>query len=137
MKEKIIRVILDTNVIISSFWGGQPKEIVQLWQKGEICVLLSKTILDEYFTVLNRFDLTDEDIEDLSLLFSDPRRTEIISPQVRLHIVKEDLDDNKFLESALEGNADYIISGDSHLLNLKLFQKIKILSPRDFLQEIS
>lgn len=55
----------------------------------------------------------------------------LVNPCVKVNIIKEDADDNKIIECALEGKADYIISYDKHLLNLKEYKKIKIISPEE------
>jgi len=57
----------------------------------------------------------------------------IVEPSIRLNIIKDDPDDNKFLEAGISGNADLIISQDKHLLKLKEYQKIKIISPEEAL----
>ena len=53
---------------------------------------------------------------------------------MRVNVIKRDLSDNKFLEAALEAKADFIITGDHHLLELREFRGVKILSPSDFLK---
>ncbi len=60
----------------------------------------------------------------------------LVEPKEKINIIKEDSDDNKFLECAVEACADYIISGDDHLLKLHQFRGIAIVSPREFLSEI-
>ena len=57
----------------------------------------------------------------------------IVEPSIRLNIIKDDPDDNKFLEAGISGNADLIISQDKNLLKLKEYQKIKIISPEEAL----
>ena len=57
----------------------------------------------------------------------------LIQPQKEVNIIKEDPDDNLILESALAGDVNYIITGDQHLLKLKQFERIKITTPRDFI----
>ena len=62
----MIRVVIDTNVFVSSFFGGNPKRIIDLWKNEEIVLCLSKDVLDEYIDVLQRIGLKDEDeIEEL------------------------------------------------------------------------
>jgi putative PIN family toxin of toxin-antitoxin system len=131
-----IKVVIDTNVLISSLWGGKPQRIIEIWDKNEIFVLVSQQILDEYFNVLNRFDLTEEDVEDITILFANPNKTIFVEPDVKLNVIKTDIDDNKFLECAKSGNADYIISGDGHLLGLGTFEDIKIVTAKKFLDII-
>jgi putative PIN family toxin of toxin-antitoxin system len=67
----MIRVVIDTNVFVSSFFGGNPKKIIDLWKNEEIVLCLSKYILDEYIDVLQRVGLRDEnEIEELLSLFA-------------------------------------------------------------------
>ena len=131
-----LNVVLDTNVVISSLWGGIPFELIELWDKGAFCVIVSEDILDEYFAVFSRFDLLEEDIEDITILFSNPKKTKCIFPKKRIYAVKKDPTDNKFIECAVEGNADCIISGDKHIVGLKDYKGIAILSPKQFLEYI-
>jgi hypothetical protein len=63
-------------------------------------------------------------------------KAEIVRPRKSLNVVQEDPSDNKFLECAIEGKADYLVSGDNHLLKLKEFEKVKIISVTDFLSII-
>ena len=131
-----IKVVIDTNVLISSLWGGKPQRIIEIWDKNEIFVLVSQQILDEYFDVLNRFDLTEEDIEDITILFANPNKTILLEPGIKLNVIETDVDDNKFLECAKSGNADYIISGDRHILEIEAFENIKIVTVTKFLEII-
>jgi putative PIN family toxin of toxin-antitoxin system len=56
----MLKVVIDTNVFISSFFGGVPREIINLWKKGEIVLCLSQEIIEEYLEVLNRLGLKDK-----------------------------------------------------------------------------
>ena len=58
----------------------------------------------------------------------------LVIPKRKVNVVKDDSDDNKFIEAALEGNADYIISQDRHLLDIKEFEGIKMVTPKEFLR---
>jgi len=129
MKVKELRLVVDTNVLISSFWGGNPGKVIKLWKDGKAILLLTEDIINEYFDVLERLGLEDEEIEEFAVLICDPRRTEILTISQWFSIIKEDEKDNMFLECAFTGKADYIVSGDKHLLELKSFQKIPIISP--------
>lgn len=67
-----MKVVIDTNVFVSSFFGGNPKKIIDLWKNGFIQLCLSQEILDEYIKVLIRFGLKDEkELEELLSLFKD------------------------------------------------------------------
>ena len=133
MNRPISKIVLDTNVLISSLWGNKPYQVIQLWEKGEILLLLSQPILDEYFRVLNRFSISEEDLDHLYVLFSNSEKTLFLHPKIKIHQILEDPPDDRFLECAVEGQADFIISGNKHLLNLKIFQGIPIVNPSQFL----
>jgi predicted nucleic acid-binding protein len=86
--------------------------------------------------VLARFPISEEDMDLFEALWADAKRTELVAPTVSLQAVKDDPSDNKFLECALAGKADFIVSGYRHLLNLGVFQSIPILSPRGLLRRL-
>jgi len=132
----MIKVVIDTNVFVSSFFGGNPRRIIELWKTGEIKLCLSPKIVDEYIEVLSRLGLQDEnELEELLKLFAKGFNIIFTSEPPTLDIVKEDSDDNKFIECAVALKCAYIISGDQHLLNIKNYMGIKILNPKNFLQE--
>jgi uncharacterized protein len=131
------RVVLDTNIIISSLWPGPPRRVVNLWRDGEFLAVVSEPILQEYVDVLRRFPSVPENIEDFVALFTDPMRTILAVPRIRLRVVEADPSDDKFLECAVAGHAEFIVSGDKHLKSLQRYRHIPILSPADFLDNRS
>ena len=137
MKVKPVRVVLDTNVLISSLWGGKPRKVIDLWDKRKFLLIVSQAVLDEYFAVLNRFELTEEDIEDITILFSNPNKTLLVKPKSKINRIKKDPEDNKFLACAMEGEADFIVSGDKHLLELGNFGDSQIVTVSRFLDSLS
>lgn len=132
-----MRIVLDTNVLVSSLWGGPPKGVLDACRAGRVRLLLSLPILDEYLAVLGRFDLPDEDADLFGSLFADPDRTELCAPAIRIRAVPDDPADDKFIECAVAGKADRIVSGDRHLLKLRTFRGIPILKPRKLLDELA
>jgi len=128
-------VVLDTNIFVSSvFWEkGNPHKIIEKAIEGKIQVFISQEILEELEKVLKRdFDESSDFIEDqINLIKS---YTEIIETTHHLDIVKEDPADNIIFECALSCNADFIVSGDNHLLKIKSYNNIKVLNPSDFLK---
>lgn len=96
-------------------------------------VVVSQPILDEYAEVINRFDMLEQDIDDLTLLLSDTARTMVVEPRERVNVIAQDPTDNKFLEAAVSGAARAVVSGDKHLLQLKTFRGIPVLFPSAFL----
>jgi len=132
-----MKVVIDTNVFISSFFGGNPKKIIKLWKDQKITLCLSKDILDEYINVLQGIGLKDEDeLKELLSLFAKSFNILFTSKTPQIQIVKADPDDNKFIEGAMALKADFIISGDKALRAVKEYKGIKILSPKQFLKEI-
>ena len=131
------RVVLDTNVYISAvLFGGKPERIRLLAKEGEIEVLVSEAVLFEISEILRRkFGWTSSKI---SLLIDDIRLyVTLIIPGRRISRIKEDDTDNRILECAVEGEAYYIVSRDKrHLLPLKEYRGIKILSPRGLLERL-
>jgi putative PIN family toxin of toxin-antitoxin system len=129
------RVVIDTNVFISSFFGGVPREVITLWKDGEIIICLSQAIIEEYIEVLYRLGIEDNEIKKLIKLFAEGYSSIFTLHTPNISIVKDDPDDNKFIECAVELNSKIIISGDKHLLKIKKYIDIRILSPREFIDE--
>lgn len=133
----ISRVVLDSNVIISGFlFGGPPASIIELAVRNLISCFTSLPILDEVRDVLQRpkFGLSPD--QALSLIEELHELCVIVSPNHHIRAVEADPDDNAILECAAAADADTIISGDSHLLELGQWKRIRILCPSDALKEI-
>lgn len=127
-------MVIDTNVLISGLRGGfGGRRIREAWKQGRIHLLVSQEILDEYYAVLARV-ARSEDLGEFLLLFSSPRKTTLIVPEKRFQAIPEDPADNMFLDCAVAGGAECIVSADWHLLKLKAFHGIPIFSPRRFLR---
>jgi uncharacterized protein len=131
----VIKIVLDTNVFVSSFFGGNPRKIVDLWKTGEITLCLSRTIIDEYIEVLKRLGLQNEkELEELLNLFARGFHVIFTAKTPELVIVKDDPDDDKFIECAVALNSRYIITGDKALTSIQNYMGIAILNPKDFLK---
>lgn len=129
------RLVLDTNVLISAlFWKGAPRRLYEHIRAGKYIMLFTEDMGKELIRVLShkKFGLTAQEI--FPVLFDIKRHAHWIFVKTKVKVIKEDPTDNIFLECAIEGNADYIISGDRHLLSLKNFQGIPILKVREFLE---
>lgn len=129
------RVVLDTNIYISAtFWTGKPYVIVQKAIEQDLAVFVSDDIIQELRKVLARdFSISKSEIEEMVksiLLF-----THMLNPKKKLSAIKDDPDDDRILECALAGNADCIVTQDNHLLKLKEFQNITILTPQEFVEK--
>ena len=133
-----LKVVIDTNVVISALlFGGEPGKIVTFWQGGIIKPAASKEIINEYLRVLTypKFKLSEEEINYLLYQEIIPY-FDIIDVKPGPQIIKQDPEDDKFIRCASAASAGYIISGDRHLLALKEYQSIKILSPSDFVSKL-
>jgi len=137
-KIKEIRVVIDTNIIVSAIlFGGIPGELIPLWKSGRIKPLASKKIIEEYIKVLAypKFELSETEIN--YILYNEILTYfDIIQTKDTPLIIKVDPSDDKFIHCAKAGKAIAIISGDQHLLNLKTYQKTKILTPAKFLENL-
>lgn len=130
-----MNVVLDTNVFISGiFWKGDfCSQIIDAWRKGEFTLVSSTPIIEELTEILKDFkiQMPNEMIEAWKSMII--QNSVIVETKNKIDII-EHASDNKFLETAVEGNAEYIISQDKHLLELKEYKGIKIVLPEDFLE---
>lgn len=130
-----MKVVIDTNVFISSFFGGNPKKIIDLWKEEKITLCLSKAILDEYIDVLSRIGMKDEsELGELLSFFSKGFNILFTTKTPKIKIVKNDPDDDKFIECAAALKADAVITGDREVLAIKQYMGIRILTPQEFLK---
>jgi len=129
------KVVIDTNVFISGLnFTGKPSEILKLFWKGEIRVFISPFILKETEKILReKFEWSEGQVQ--RILNRIKAKAIEVRPKIKVSVIKEKNDDNRILECAVEGKAQYLISGDErHLLPLKEYQGIRILSPSEFLK---
>lgn len=132
------RVVVDTNVFVSSFFGGNPRKIIDLWKSGRIVLCLSRSIVDEYVEVLRRMGLQSEpELEELLGLFAHGFHVLFTAKTPTLNIVEKDPDDNKFIECAVALDSEFIISGDKAVQQIKNYMNIKVQSPKQFLEDFS
>lgn len=131
----MIRVVADTNIYISALnFGGVADEVLTLARSGEFALFISPSILREVEGVLlGKFKWSSRRTQEA--LTSLKEFTQLVHPQDRIALIKEDEPDNRVLECAEEANAQFIVSGDKqHLQKLKTFRGITVLSPREFLE---
>lgn len=131
-----MRVVADTNIFLSALlFGGPPEAIIDSARQGQIDLLVSADILLELAAVLKvKFEWQDPAIADV--VRSIGYFSTLVKPQVAVKEVTDDAD-NRVLECAVESNADFIVSGDHHLLDLKSYRGIRILKARIMLDIIS
>ncbi len=131
------RVVVDTNVLVSAFLtDGKPRKLLLELLKNHT-VILSSQMLAELVDVLSRdkFAATSSQVEKfISILLQEAM---IVSADCIFKVILEDPDDDIVLCTALNGKADYIVSGDKHLASLKKFDKIEILRVSQMLEILS
>lgn len=138
-----MRVVLDTNVIVSALLSptGVPARIVTAWQQERFELLVSESILSEYERALNYDRVRTRhrlDATEIAVLIDGFRQFAILVAEIEpLHVVQDDPEDDKFLACAVTGRATYIVSGDTHLRDLELYQGVSILTPNAFLEVLS
>ena len=133
-----MRAVLDTNVLISAtlIHDGTEDRILRAWQRDAFDLVLSPQILDEmgralFYEKLRKARwMTEEEVA--ALVRSLAREAVLVAGRVRVK-VSRDPDDNKFLEAAIEGQAQYVVTGDKDLLGLKAYGDIRIVRPAAFL----
>lgn len=137
---KKIKVVLDTNVWISILMKKTlGREFSRIFKGKEVEVYVSKPILKEISKVLLYpkikvlFKQCGIGISEVIRLIIE--NSTIVKPKHRINVIKEDPEDNRIIECAVEANASFIISGDKHLLKLRKYKNIKIISPRKFLEK--
>jgi len=139
----MIRIVIDTNILVSAILTpkGNPAKILKLVLEGKLNLIISPAILEETQQVLRyprlvklmqKNKITMKEVYDFLDKMS---KVAVITPdKLEIDAIPDDPADNKILVCGLEGEADYIISGDHHLTDLKIFQGIKIVNPATFLK---
>jgi putative PIN family toxin of toxin-antitoxin system len=128
-----LKIVLDTNVFISGvFFTGPPYEIIKAWRDGRIQILISEEIIEEYRRVGELLSKQFSDIEFGPILQLFTINAELVQPRKLTAQVCEDPDDDKFLECAISGNSNLIVSGDNHLLKVSGHKGIEVIRPRNF-----
>lgn len=134
----MIKLVLDTNVFVSGFlWEGNESEAIRNIERKEAMNFISPEILSEIEDVINRdkfkdmlakHNLTADEIIEKIVSLSHI----VIGGKLGKNVVKADPKDDKFIECAINSDADYIVSGDRHLLELKEYENIKIITAKEF-----
>ncbi len=130
-----LRVTVDTNILVSHFLvpGGNPSKVLELARQGRMTLVLSDPILDEMEGVLEeKLKWPPEQVRRARHSVEDI--IEIVRPHHSVSVVREDEADNRILECALSGRAEVLVPGDRHLLSLKKHRGVRIMNPRDFLE---
>ena len=127
----MLKFVFDTNVFVSALMSkrGNPALLLDRVRKS-YTLFISKDILSELKDVISRekFSYTEAEVNtfvEAIISFAD-----VVNPEIKIDAIKADPDDNMILECAVTSGASYIVSGDKHLLDLKEYGKIKIITPK-------
>lgn len=135
MALKTKKAAVDTNVLVSAFVypAGTVREIFSLAMNRKVILAVSEPVLAEYAEVLRRkFGWAEHEIDENVRFIR--KFTEMAVPSSGIKAVKADPTDDKVIECAVAAGADFIVSGDKHLLNISKYKSIKIVKPADFLR---
>lgn len=135
MADRLLRVVADTNILISAVIAkGNEYALLSAAKTGRLQLVLSLQIIKEFTGVISRpkFGFSKAQID--SAIKHIISISEIVATTAKVQAVKEDPDDNKIIEAAIDGKADYIASGDKDLLRLKNFDRIKIAPATEILK---
>ena len=130
----MLRAVLDTNVLVSAIISdGKSRELLKRGITNQYSIITSDLILKELLTVLRRpkFKTGEDEIHRTILALI--RTADVVNVTSKLKAVKEDPKDDIIVETAVDGEADMIVTGDSHLLRLKNFEGIKIITVEEML----
>ena len=139
-----MKLTLDTNVLVSAFVSkqGHPGKLIDvILAFPEIRLALSEPILLEFRDVMMREEVRERfgySAKEVESFVEDLRRvSNMVTVKSRLMVVKEDHKDDIVINTAIDANSDFIVSGDSHLQKMKRFRRIKIVNPRQMIEMIS
>ena len=133
----MLRVVADTNIYVSALnFGGAPLRLLKLAEAGGVRLVISDAVLDETARVLLREKFAWADERIAQTLDGLRNLAERAQPTRTLAVITADPSDNRILECADAGNADYIVSGDNHLLRLKQHGNAPIMKVADFLRQL-
>jgi len=135
------KVVLDTNIVVSAAIceDGNPAKVFEMLLLEEITNHTTEQIIDEIKKVMARPKITKRlSMVEVGFIVSNFERfSQKIKTKEVINEVKDDPDDNKFIECAVAASADYIITGDEHLLKIEEFRGIRIVSCTEFLEIVS
>ena len=131
-----MRIVIDTNVVASGvFFGGKPQELLLLAINGNLETYVSKEIVIEYLEIIERLAKKYPDRPKKLPLEPFISSCIQIEPERKISVCR-DIDDNKFLECALESKCFYVVSGDDDLLSLEKFENVEIITVAEFFNRL-
>ena len=133
-----MKAVFDTNVVASaSFWRGAPFDCLAAWAQGRCTAAVSPALLAEYHETIEELRLEYPKHPFVPWVDALTESAELVFPAESASGATLDRDDEMVLECALAAEADYIVTGDKkHLLPLREFRGIPILTPAEFLKKL-
>lgn len=128
-----MRVVVDTNVLVSSFFGGPPREVLDCWKRGEITLCMSRNLVDEYVEVLTRLGVSSELVQELLELWATGFHLAFAHAPRPLRVMRADADDNMLFECAVALDAKVIVTGDKAVRRVGRYMDIAVVTPAEFL----
>jgi putative PIN family toxin of toxin-antitoxin system len=123
----MLRVVLDTNVLVSAIISdGKSRELLKKGITNQYAILISDLILKELIVVLRRPKFKISEDEAQRTILGIIRTADVVNVKTKIKAVKEDPKDDMILETAIDGSADIIVTGDNHLLSLETFKGINV-----------
>jgi putative PIN family toxin of toxin-antitoxin system len=135
----MIRAVVDANLLVSAFISplSYPREIVRCWRRGDFVLVTSREIIEEVNLVLHlprikvKYQLTESDIQAFVLTLI--HKGDCVSSQLAIKNVAPDPGDDKIISCAIEGEAQFIVTGDKALQQVKQYRGIKIINAEQFI----
>ncbi|HDQ70671.1 MAG TPA: putative toxin-antitoxin system toxin component, PIN family [Chloroflexi bacterium] len=135
-----VRAVLDTNVLVSGLMGtkGAPRQALDAWLEGQFTLVTSLYLVDElvhvfqYPRIAERLQVTEDELA--ALLAALLSQAEVVPEKLQLLGVTRDPEDDAVVTCAVEGSADYIVSGDQDLLVLNHYEGVRVVTPRQFVE---
>jgi uncharacterized protein len=137
-----VRAVLDTNVVVSGLlWKASPRRVLDAARDKRLSLYTSSVLLDELTEVLSRPHLapiiTANGSSPAFLMQRYGMLAQVVTPAQIIRVVEKDIDDDAVLACALAARADWIVSGDAHLLNLKHYQGMRIIDPAEAVRSLA
>ena len=138
----MFRVVFDANQFVSAIIrpDGLPAKALNAWREGLFELVISPSIISEIRRVLSYpklYKIHKKSSKEIDLFLEDFEVLAFLVPEkLSLSVVANDPSDDKFLVAALEGSASFIVTGDSDLLKIQEYEGVKIVTPREFLEEL-
>jgi putative PIN family toxin of toxin-antitoxin system len=137
-----VRAVLDTNVLVSGLVAesGMPRQILDAWFEDRYVLVTSLYLVEElahvlsYPRIVKRLHLNENAVA--AIMGGLLSKAEVTPGQLQLPGVTRDPKDDAVVACASEGKADYIVSGDQDLLVLGEYEGTRVVTPRQFVEEV-